>query len=205
MPTQINIQVIVHSTDSIVEYLGPQADVERLADHLKVQGTLPDGLSMIQVGTEAPTSNLDVPWLEVDGSNNPVALKYHNGSQWVETKETLAVQGLARNQFIEAGSVDINYWNTTANQYKESIDLHMPEGVPSEFKFTHAFKSAPNVHLTMKKSAINTDVTGEIVEYCLGSVTTTGFTIWIKTQKAITEANRKFASFNFQAYGEMEE
>ena len=199
----INLQLVVHSTDDICQYLGPKADVDKLAKYLKVVGELPSGLNMIQIGAEAPTENLTAPWLKTDGSNNPVGLYYFNGFEWVDSSPTNSVKSTGKDRYIQSGQFTVRFY-AAADKWVESSVLYKPTGVATEFKFPVPFKNIPDITFTHFKAAFFGEATSNNFECCLGTVTLTGFTIWMKYDLLVDVADARTLNLNYISIGEVE-
>ena len=222
----LNLQLISHSTDEILEYLGAKEDVERLIHHLKVEAELPAGLSMISVGQDAPDQQYqDIPWMHLDETNNPLAIKYYNGVSWVETQPLRAVIGPYSDMFIQYGQVSIRHIQTTRDTWIDSMNLVQTGGGPGQFLFPIPYKAGTTVHvqITPVHSAVhrgdtldlnvaaNLDAWTEIrewiksgrkaFEWAMGNANNNnqGFHIFTKTTDATLGLN---FTFNWMAMGE---
>lgn len=220
----LNTQIIVHSTDDVTEYLGPKADIERLAQHLKVQAKIPAGLAMVSVGQDAPDQKYQsVPWLQLDESNNPLSWKFFNGSTWVEIQPLNAVAGLVSGLQIQYGTIVFNHVGNNG-AWVHSQTLYSLDGAPSEFKFPTPFKTGTTVHVEVtpifsgihegytdaQYTAGTLDATAEFetylmniknFEWCLGAITVTGFSLYTKTMEKILSPGKDI-SFRYMAIGE---
>lgn len=175
MNNTINLQLIVHSTDAIKEYKGPKEDVDRLRDHLKVLGELPNGLSMISAGPDAPATT-EHPWLKLDGSNNPIALLYHNGSKWTEMGPSIGVKSSLRSQYVQHGEFTFDFWGTADHWYSSDIFIKTgPDLLATEVKYGMVFKSEPIVVLQIRWGSIEDDTADHIFYIRTDNITVTGF------------------------------
>ena len=204
MATVINIQLIVHSTDGVTEYIGPKEDIDRLQDHLKVEGVLPDGLSMVQVSEDAP-SDFNSPWMKIDGGRNPVGLFFYNGAEWVDSSPTNSVKSPQKDATIQRGSFQYvasdsgdGTWFDSTSFYKDADDEF------SRFKFPHPFLETPTISITMLDCEI-TQKDGDPGEFCysLGSIGPDGFSLRFKFGNTLSTADSKIVEFNYIAIGGM--
>ena len=221
---KLNQQILIHSTEEIKEYPDAKQFVEDLAHHLKVESELPAGMSMISVGQTTPDEQYqDSPWLELDESGNPIALKFYNGAAWVDIVPYNAVKSTSKSQYIQRFGYTLDVRQVNRMTWVHSLDLHEISGVPSEFKFPRPFKSGtfpPTVQIIPKKSSVyqqgstadgDLDIVTELrdnieeFDWVLGEVTSTGFTIWTKSRKAIPAGSERAFQFDVIATGEMEE
>ena len=120
----LNQQIITHSTSSITNYTNARNFVENLSNHLKVESELPSGLSMVSVGQNAPDQQYqDVPWLELDENNNPIALKYFNGTTWASLAPDVAIKSQTSGMYIQQGIFEFNV-DGSANSNQNSSSTY---------------------------------------------------------------------------------
>lgn len=218
----LNQQIIVHSTDGITEYPSAKDFIESLVNHLKIESELPAGMTMISAGETAPAEEYqDSPWMELDESGNPIALKFYNGASWVDIVPYKAVKSLSDSQYIQRGSGILEVKQAVRQTWIHSLDLFEIAGLPSEFKFAVPFKSGatlPTVQIIPKKSSVHKDssITGDMTnkeisdesdhfDVVMGTVTNSGFTIWTKSWTAIEAGSELSFEFDYIATGEMVE
>jgi hypothetical protein len=222
---KLNQQILIHSTEEIKEYPDAKQFVEDLAHHLKVESELPAGMSMISVGQTTPDEQYqDSPWLELDESGNPIALKFYNGAAWVDIVPYNAVKSTSKSQYIQRFGYTLDVRQANRMTWVHSLDLHKINGTPSEFKFPRPFKSGtfpPTVQIIPKRSSVyQNGPSGNVntlddweelrddvkqFDWVIGEVTSTGFTIWTKSWDAIPAGSERAFQFDVIATGEMEE
>lgn len=94
----VNQKIIATGTSGVTTYGTPSSFINSLEDYLKVRSVFPEGLSMISVGINAPSQAYqNVPWLEIDANNNPIALKYYNGARWTNIAPSNAISSSSTN------------------------------------------------------------------------------------------------------------
>ena len=212
---KLNQQVIVHSTDEITEYLGAKLDVERLASHIKVESELPSGMVMISRGQAAPEEAYqDALWLELDEENNPLSLKSYNGTDCVVISPYKAVRATLDKQYIQLGAGAVEHFCASGNTWVESLGF--TAGIEFKFALPYKVDQLPLVIIVPKKSTVHQNgplVAGDIdstaenftaprhFDWCLGTVTNTGFTIWTRTWEIIPSSAPLNFTFHYQAIG----
>ena len=204
----LNQQIQVVNTDGIRDYPNAKQFLESLSNHLVVKSELPSGLSMIIVGQDAPgQENQSVPWLQLDESNNPVALKYYNGDAWTEIAPDRAVKSLTRGEYIQRGQFEYTLSNTE-DAWISSKATYSVDGIASEFKFPVAFKdgTSPTVIITPRYYGViaKIEAAAEAFKYALDEVTNTGFSLQTDVSSVNALANDTF-KFDYIAIGEVEE
>lgn len=204
----LNQQIVVVNTEGIREYPSAREFLESFTDHLKVLSQLPAGLSMISVQQEAPGQEFqNVPWLQLDEGNNPIALKYYNGDQWKEIARDRAVKSFTRGEYIQRGQFEYTL-SAVKDAWISSKAMYIVNGVASEFKFQYAFKAgtAPTVMIQPRHSGIMQKITAinEAMKVNLDEVTNTGFSLQTNVNET-TPLNNDTFKFDFIAIGEIEE
>lgn len=150
--------LVVHSTDDLVTYPDPKTFMDNLPNYVKIESELPEGLGMVSVGQNAPDQQYqDIPWLHLDENNNPLALKYYNGVEWVETQPLQAVTGPYPDMFVQYGQISIRHVQTTRATWVDSMDLSQHGGAVGQFPFPVPFKAGTiiQVQITPVKSAVH--------------------------------------------------
>jgi hypothetical protein len=210
----LNQQVLTHSTSGITTYTDARSFVESLANHLKVESTLPSGLSMISVGQNAPDQQYQtVPWLELDENNNPVGLKYYNGTAWVSAAADVAVKSVNSGMYIQQG-VFIFDVAGVAGSNENSSSTYTVNGVTGNFQFPLAFNSnvTPVVNITPMDSTIFDHVEAHQdnnFDWRLGAVDRFGFNLdYVFREQNSTDVSsastKKRFQFSYIAIGQID-
>jgi hypothetical protein len=204
----LNQQIAVVNTEGIREYPSAREFLESLKDHLKVLSKLPAGLSMISVQQDAPGQEYqDVPWLQLDEGNNPIALKFYNGDQWTEIAADRAVKSFTRGEYVQRGQFEYTL-SAVKDNWVSSKSMYIVDGVASEFKFQYPFKNGtyPTVIIQPRHSGIMLKVSAlnEAMKVNLDEVTNTGFSLQTNVHETTILNNDTF-KFDFIAIGEIEE
>jgi hypothetical protein len=217
--------IIAHSTDAVTEYPDPQAFLNSLPDYLKIESQLPEGLGMISIGQDAPDQQYqDIPWLQLDDNNNPIALKYYNGVEWAEVRPYRAIQAPYEGLLVQYGQISYTHKSANSDVWIDSMTLTQNNGQIGQFLFPEQFKAGTSVHvqITPLKSSIHREnakkITGEAdadaddkqkafingirdVDWCLGeNVDHVGFNVNVKTSDAVPSGYT--FTFNWMAMGE---
>lgn len=207
----INQQVIIVNAENIMSYPDPQTFVENLVDHIKIQTELPSGMAMISVGQDAPDQQYqDAPWLELDESNNPIALKFYNGSSWTEISPDKSVKSLVRGLYIQKGEYEFDITGASTS-WIDSKAVHLNDGVPGKFLFPFAFKAGtePIVMITPRMSSIYNSkliAANDNFKWVLDEVSTDGFSLqtWHDALGTLSAPYPRM-KFNYIAIGEIED
>ena len=168
----INHNIIATGTSNLTSYGSVSSFVDNLPNYLKVRTELPSGLAMVSVGSSAPTQEYqNVPWLELDANNNPIALKYFNGSSWTTIAPDFSVKTQSSNVFLQTGSVSFSV-GTAPNEQKISPAI--------KFSETFGTSSLPFITLQMLDcTALDALIANPQVNFHYGikNITSTGFNI----------------------------
>ena len=175
----LNQQILTHSTSSISSYTNAREFVENLSNHLKVEGELPSGLSMVSVGQNAPDQQYqDVPWLELDENNNPIALKYFNGTAWASLAPDVAVKSQTSGMYVQQGTFEFNIAGS-ANSNQNSSSTYN-NGSNFLFGFPFNANATPIVTVTPMDSTIYDVLESDAAnsfDYRLGNIDRFGFNL----------------------------
>ena len=149
----INQNVITHSTSGITNYTDAKTFVESLSNYLKIQTELPSGLSMMSIGQNAPDQQYqNVPWLELDENNNPIAFKYFNGVSWQSIATDFAIKSLGSNLYLQSGTGEFALVGEPNTRQVTSDDANLK----TQFIFPAAFNSeaTPIVSITPQACSV---------------------------------------------------